>query len=122
MATVVRLSRGGRKKRPFYHVVAADSRNARNGRFLEKLGHLDPLAEGQGKWEVNNERLSYWLSTGAQPSQRVISYALANGLGSEKQRKAWETAIERRKQINIKHKEAAAAKKAAEAAEAEAEA
>ena len=121
MATVIRLSRGGRKKRPFYHVVAADSRRARNSRFIEQLGYFDPLAEGKGKWNVNNERLSHWLSTGAQPSKRVITYALENNLGPEAQRKIWQTAIERRKQVNIKYKEQAQAEKDAEKAAADAE-
>lgn len=118
MATVIRLSRGGRKKLPFYHVVTADKRDSRDGRYIEKLGHFDPLAEGKGKWSIDNDRLSYWLSTGAQPSKRVITYALANKLGSDAQRAKWEAAIERRKQVNIKYKEEAEAKKAAEKAEA----
>ena len=122
MATVIRLSRGGRKKLPFYHVVAADKRKARDGRYIEKLGHYDPLAEGKGKWTVDNDRLSHWLSTGAQPSKRVITYALENKLGSDAQRKKWQAEIERRKQVNIAYKEKAAAEKAAEAEAAKAEA
>ena len=93
MSTVIRLARGGRKKLPFYHVVAADKRKARNGRFIEKLGFYDPLVEGKGKWEVSTERLSYWLSVGAEPSDRVITFLMANDLGSDRQRKKWATEI-----------------------------
>lgn len=118
MSTVIRLARGGRKKLPFYHVVVADKRKARNGRFIEQLGHFDPLAEGKGKWVVNADRASHWLSVGAEPSDRVISFLLAEGLGSDRQRKKWQTAIDRRKAIYGKRKADADAVKAAEAAEA----
>lgn len=68
----IRLARGGMKKRPFYHVVATDSRNARDGRFLERLGYFNPNASGQAKiLELNVERIEYWQSVGAQPSERV---------------------------------------------------
>lgn len=68
----IRLARGGMKKRPFYHVVATDSRNARDGRFLERLGYFSPNASGQAKiLELNVERIEYWQSVGAQPSERV---------------------------------------------------
>lgn len=118
MSTVIRLARGGRKKLPFYHVVVADKRKARNGRFIEQLGHFDPLAEGKGKWVVNADRASHWLSVGAEPSDRVISFLMAEGLGSDRQRKKWQTAIDRRKALYAKRKADADAVKAAEAAEA----
>lgn len=68
----IRLARAGMKKRPYYHIVATNSRNARDGRFLERLGFFNPNAKGQEKpLEVNLERVAYWQSVGAQPSERV---------------------------------------------------
>jgi small subunit ribosomal protein S16 len=69
---VIRLSRGGSNKRPFYKVVAADSRAARDGKYLEQLGYFNPIASGADKrLELNQERMNYWLGQGAQPSERV---------------------------------------------------
>lgn len=68
----IRLQRGGAKKRPFYQVVVADSRNARNGRFIEKVGFFNPLARGQEEvLRIDLERIEHWLETGAQLSERV---------------------------------------------------
>lgn len=70
----IRLSRGGAKKRPFYHIVVTDSRNRRDGRYIERLGFFNPVAKGQEKTlEVNLERAEYWLGKGAKPSDRVAS-------------------------------------------------
>ena len=73
MSLSIRLTRGGAKKRPFYRIVVADSRSPRDGRFIEKLGHYDPMAErGDVKRLVMDvERIKHWLSVGAQPSERV---------------------------------------------------
>jgi small subunit ribosomal protein S16 len=69
---VIRLSRGGAKKRPFYHVVVSDKRSARDGRCVERIGYFNPIAAGKDiKLELNLERALYWISTGAQPSDRV---------------------------------------------------
>lgn len=69
---VVRLSRGGAKKKPFYHIVATNSRSARDGRYIERLGYFNPIARGQElRMQLNRERMSYWQQTGAQLSQRV---------------------------------------------------
>lgn len=69
---VIRLSRGGSKKRPFYSLVVADSRNARDGRFIERIGFFNPIANGgEVPLKINLERVDYWLSNGAQPSDRV---------------------------------------------------
>jgi len=69
---VIRLSRGGSKKRPFYGIVAANSRAARDGSYLERLGYFNPIAKGgEKRLEINLERVNYWISTGAQPSERV---------------------------------------------------
>ncbi len=68
----IRLARGGAKKRPFYHIVVADSRRARDGRFIERLGFFNPVAQGnEEKLRLDNDRLNYWVSQGAQPSERV---------------------------------------------------
>lgn len=70
----IRLARGGSKKRPFYHLTVADSRNARNGRFVERVGFFNPVAAGaEIRLSVNEERVNYWLSQGAKPSERVAS-------------------------------------------------
>jgi len=67
---VLRLRREGTKNRPFYRIVAADQRFKRDGRFLEILGHYDPLSE-DNKVTVNTERAQHWISQGAQPSDTV---------------------------------------------------
>jgi len=69
---VIRLSRGGTNKRPFYTVVAADRRASRDGCYLERLGYFNPIATGgEKRLELNQERVNYWISQGAQPSERV---------------------------------------------------
>lgn len=69
---VIRLSRGGTNKRPFYHVVVADQRRARDGRYLERLGFYNPIASGGDIYlRLNTERLAYWTQCGAQASERV---------------------------------------------------
>lgn len=69
---VIRLSRGGSNKRPFYKVVASDRRAARDGGYLEQLGYFNPIATGgEKRLELNKERVDYWLGQGAQTSDRV---------------------------------------------------
>lgn len=69
---VIRLARGGSKKRPFFNIVAADSRNRRDGRFIERVGYYNPVApESVQGLVINNERLSYWQQNGAQLSPTV---------------------------------------------------
>ncbi len=69
---VIRLARAGAKKRPFYHITVADKRRARDGRFIERVGFFNPVAKGQEEMlRVDRERFDYWLSKGAQPSDRV---------------------------------------------------
>ena len=70
MAVVIRLARAGAKKMPYYHVVATDSRNPRDGKFIEAIGAYDPNQEPP-KVEFNQERLTHWLSKGARPSETV---------------------------------------------------
>lgn len=69
---VIRLARGGSKKRPFYNMVVTDSRNARDGRFIERVGYYNPMASGQAvKTHICEERLAFWISKGAQMSDTV---------------------------------------------------
>lgn len=68
----IRLARGGSKKRPFYHLTVADSRNARNGRFIEQVGFFNPIARGkEERLRVNTQRVEHWVGHGAQMSGRV---------------------------------------------------
>ncbi|MEX2365540.1 MAG: 30S ribosomal protein S16 [Pseudohongiellaceae bacterium] len=68
----IRLSRGGAKGRPFYHLTVADKRNARDGAFIERVGFYNPVARGnEERLRVDLDRVKYWLGEGAQASQRV---------------------------------------------------
>jgi small subunit ribosomal protein S16 len=68
----IRLARGGAKKRPFYHLTVSDSRNSRNGRFIERVGFFNPTARGQEeRLRIDSERVAYWQGQGAQLSERV---------------------------------------------------
>jgi small subunit ribosomal protein S16 len=70
----IRLARGGAKKRPFYHVVVADSRSKRDGRYIERVGFFNPIARGgEVRLRLNSERIEYWFGTGAQATERVSS-------------------------------------------------
>ncbi|MCI0653999.1 MAG: 30S ribosomal protein S16 [Methylococcaceae bacterium] len=70
----IRLSRGGAKKRPFYHLVVADSRSRRDGRYIERVGFFNPIAKGgEERLRLNDERIEYWRSQGAQLTERVAS-------------------------------------------------
>jgi small subunit ribosomal protein S16 len=85
MSVRIRLARGGAKKRPFYRIVAADSRFPRDGRFLEKLGTYNPLltSESESRVVLNEERIRHWLGQGALPSDRVARFLHKAGLISE---------------------------------------
>ncbi len=70
---VIRLSRGGAKARPFYNIVVADKRSRRDGNFIERIGFYNPMATGgEEPLRVAQDRLSYWLSVGAQPSDTTV--------------------------------------------------
>jgi len=78
----IRLSRAGAKKRPFYHLVVTDSRNRRDGRYIERLGFFNPVAKGnEEELRIDVERVQYWIGQGAQPSDRVASLLKANEKG-----------------------------------------
>jgi len=76
MSLKLRLARGGTKKRPFYHIVVADARSPRDGRFIEKLGTFNPLLakDNEGRVVLDAERAKHWLSVGAQPTDRVLRF------------------------------------------------
>lgn len=68
----IRLARGGAKKRPFYHIVVTDSRNARDGRYIERVGFFNPVARGQEeKLRIDTDRVDHWIGQGAKTSERV---------------------------------------------------
>ena len=85
---VIRLSRGGSKKRPFYRIVAADVRAPRDGRFIEKLGTYNPLLskESGERVTMNKERVQYWLDQGATPTDRVLRFLDAEGMAKREAR------------------------------------
>ena len=88
MAMKIRLSRGGSKKRPFYRVVAADSRMPRDGRYVEKLGTYNPLLpkDSEERVKLDMERVKHWLDQGAQPTDRVSRFLEAAGVIEKKER------------------------------------
>ena len=70
----IRLSRGGAKKRPFYHLIVTDSRNRRDGRYIEKLGFFNPLGTGNDvNLRIDLDRVDFWIGQGAKPSDRVAA-------------------------------------------------
>jgi small subunit ribosomal protein S16 len=72
LMVTIRLTRTGAKNRPFYHVIVADSRSGRDGRYIERVGFFNPLARGnEVRLRLDSERVEYWKSHGAQPSDRV---------------------------------------------------
>ncbi len=88
MSMKIRLSRGGSKKRPHYSIVAADSRMPRDGRFLEKLGTYSPMLpkDSEDRVRMNVERVEYWLSHGAQPTDRIARMLEAAGVRAKAER------------------------------------
>ena len=98
MPVVLRMARAGTKKRPVYHIVAADSRYPRDGRFIEKLGTYNPMLPKDSKERVNIdfERVKHWLSKGAQPSDRVLRFLDAAGIRKREARNNPERAIPRK--------------------------
>ena len=118
MAVKIRLARsGGRKKLPFYTVVAADARMPRDGKFLEKLGHYNPTESfGAERIKLDAEAIVKWLEKGAQPTETLQKIFIKEGIGSDKQIAKWKKSIEEKGAIAKAKKEAEEAKKAAEAA------
>ncbi len=88
MALKIRMARGGSKKKPVYRVVVTDSRNPRDGKFIEKLGVHNPLLSNDHpqRFAVNEDRVRYWLSVGAQTSERVNRYLAKLGIEKAQER------------------------------------
>ena len=82
MSLKIRMSRGGAKKRPYYRIVVADSRMARDGRFIEKVGSYNPMLakDSPERVKLDQERIKHWLGVGAQPSERVARFLAAVGM------------------------------------------
>jgi small subunit ribosomal protein S16 len=119
MSLKIRLARAGTKKRPYYHVVIADARSPRDGRFIEKVGNYDPmLADDSKRVTLVTERIQHWVSVGATPTDRVLRFLDAAGLAKRAPRSNPERAKPGKKateRVEAKAK-AAADKAAAEAA------
>lgn len=129
MAMKIRLARGGSKKRPFYRIVAADSRMPRDGRYIEKLGTYNPLLpkDSEDRVKMDIERVQHWLGHGAQPTDRVSRMLEAAGVIAKKDRnnpkkgEPGKAARDRAESRAKKAEEAAAAAAAPAAEEAPAE-
>src|SRR6188472_4553045 len=116
MSVVIRLSRAGTKKRPFYHVVVADSRFPRDGRFIERLGFFNPLLpkDNAERLKLDLEKVKTWMAKGAQPTDRVMRFLDAAGVAKREKRNNPEKAIPRKErkataEAKVKDAEAAAA-------------
>jgi small subunit ribosomal protein S16 len=120
----IRLARGGSKKRPFYRIVASDSRMPRDGRFIEKLGTYNPLLpkDSEERVKMDVERVKYWLDQGAKPTDRVARFLEAAGTLEKTERNNPEKAKPGKKAQERQEEKAAAEAEAKEAAKAEAEA
>ena len=127
MATSIRLARGGMKKRPFYRIVVSDNRSPRDGKFLEKLGTYNPLLpkDSPERIKLDTERAAYWLSVGAQPTDRVARFLDAAGLrtrAAKNNPNKGEPGAKAKERVEMAAQKAAEAVEAAAAAEAAAEA
>jgi len=123
MSLKIRLARAGTKKRPYYHVVIADARSPRDGRFIEKVGNYDPKLEDESK-RVNlvTDRVQHWLGVGAQPTDRVLRFLAAAGLAQRAARSNPERAVPGKKATERAEARAKAAADKEAAANAPAEA
>jgi small subunit ribosomal protein S16 len=123
MSLVIRLARAGTKKRPVYHIVVADSRSPRDGRFIERLGHFNPLMpkDKTERLKFDVEKAQEWMKKGAQPSDRVTRFLDAAGVLKREKRNNPEKAVPRKERktmkeeaLKVKEEAAAAAKAAAQ--------
>ncbi len=125
MAVRIRLSRGGSKKRPYYHIVAADQRAPRDGRYIEKLGAYNPLLpqDNENRLVLDKEKVAAWLSKGAQPTERLQKLFANLGIcaAPKMHDQPKKSAPKAKAMERLKAKEEAAAAAAAAAAEASAE-
>ena len=118
MSLVIRLARAGTKKRPVYHVVVADSRAPRDGRFIERLGYFNPLLpkEKEERLKLDMDKVKAWMVKGAQPSDRVMRFLDAAGVAKREKRNNPERAIPRKERKAVREEK----QKVADAAKAEA--
>ena len=117
----IRLARAGAKKRPFFHITVADSRKPRDGRFVERVGYFNPISSGKEvRLEINQERIDYWLSQGAQVSDRVLTLIKEKSETPEEKAKREQTKEKRRLRKVAKRVAAKPAEEPAEAATEEA--
>lgn len=113
---VIRLARTGAKKSPFYHVVVADQRYPRDGRYIERLGYFNPMARGQEtRLELQQERVDHWIKQGAQPSERVAHLVKLMKSGKLESAEPVAGRGEQRRQQGLETAKAAAAKAKADA-------
>jgi small subunit ribosomal protein S16 len=98
MPVVIRMARAGTKKRPVYHIVAADSRAPRDGRFIERLGFFNPLVpkDGKDRLKLDMDKVQAWIKKGAQPSDRVMRFLDAAGVKKSEERNNPEKAVPRK--------------------------
>jgi len=110
MSLVIRMARAGTKKRPIYHIVVADKRSPRDGRFIERLGNFNPLLPKDKKERLtwNLDKVKEWIKKGAQPSDRVLRFLDAEGVMKRPKRNNPEKAVPR-KERKAKAEEAAKA-------------
>ncbi|EDZ46286.1 ribosomal protein S16 [Rhodobacterales bacterium Y4I] len=118
MAMKIRLAHGGSKKRPFYRIVAADSRMPRDGRFIEKLGTYNPLLpkDSEDRVKMDLERVQHWLDQGAQPTDRIARMLEAAGVREKAERSNPKKGTPGKKAQERAEEKAAKAAEAAEAA------
>ena len=118
MPVVIRMARAGTKKRPFYHIVAADSRAPRDGRFIERLGYYNPLLpkDKEERLKLDLDKVKAWMVKGAQPSDRVMRFLDAAGVAKREKRNNPERALPRKERKAAREEKA----KVADAAKAEA--
>jgi small subunit ribosomal protein S16 len=98
MSLVIRMARAGTKKRPFYHIVVADSRSPRDGRFIARLGYFNPLLpkEKTERLKLDLEKVKAWIAKGAQPSDRIMRFLDAAGVMKRPKRNNPEKAVPRK--------------------------
>jgi small subunit ribosomal protein S16 len=118
MPVVIRMARAGTKKRPFYHIVVADSRAPRDGRFIERLGFYNPLLpkDKEERLKLDMDKVKAWMVKGAQPSDRVMRFLDAAGVAKREKRNNPERAIPRKERKAAREEK----QKVADAAKAEA--
>jgi small subunit ribosomal protein S16 len=120
MPVVIRMARAGTKKRPVYHIVAADSRSPRDGRFIERLGYFNPLLpkDNKDRLKLDLDKVKSWMTKGAQPSDRVMRFLDAAGVAKREKRNNPEKAVPRKERKAAAEAAAKAAGEKPKAAEA----